>query len=118
MFLGTFLSNTILMIVLGILAFRDPAAVRRINLSFILWVISGFTNIILLGVKISILGKVIKRTKDPDYYDINFFGKKVYKADIINKNELAAVFLTMPFFLILGSYFVARLINLILYGTL
>ncbi len=118
MFLGTFLSNTILMIIIGIVAIRDPDAVKKIDISLLLWAISGFINIILVSVKISIIRKVYIRSKDPQYYDLNFFGKKVYRPDILQKSELAAMFLTMPLFLIMGSYFVARLINLILYGSL
>lgn len=106
------------MIIISIIAMRDPAAVRKINLSLILWVISGFINIILVSVKIAIIRKILIRSKDPQYYDLNFFGKKVYRPDIIQKSELAAMFLTMPLFLVLGSYFVARLVNLFLYGTL
>lgn len=118
LFLGTFLSNTVLMIILSILAMRDPAAVRRINISLIFWVVSGFINVILVTVKVVIIRSILKRTKDPDYYDINFFGKKVYRPELVKKSELAAMFVTMPLFLMLGSYFVARLINLILYGVL
>lgn len=118
MFLGTFVINTILMIIIGIAAMRDPDSVRKVNLSLMLWAVSGFINIILVGVKITIIKKIIIRSKDPQYYDLNFFGKKVYRPDIITKSELAAMFLTMPIFLIMGSYFVARLINLILYGSL
>lgn len=118
MFLGTFLSNTILMIIISIIAMRDPAAVRKINLSLMLWVISGFINVIFVCVKIAIVRKIMSRAKDPEYYDLNFFGKKVYRPDIIKKSELAAMFLTMPLFLITGSYFVARLINLLIYGAL
>lgn len=118
MFLGTFISNTILMIIIGIVAMRDPDAVRKIDLSLLLWAVSGFINLILIGVKISIARKIYIRSKDPQYYDLNFFGKKVYRSDILQKSELAAMFLTMPLFLIMGSYFVARLINLLLYGSL
>ncbi len=118
LFLGTFLSNTILMILLSIFAMRDPAAVRQINISLIFWVVSGFINIILVTVKISIIRTILKRRNDPAYYDLNFFGKKVYRPDIVKKSELAAIFLTMPLFLVLGSYFAARLINLLLYGVL
>ena len=118
MFLGTFISNTILMVIIGIVGMRDPDAVKKIDLSLLLWAISGFINVILISVKISIARKIYIRSKDPQYYDLNFFGKKVYRADILQKSELAAMFLTMPLFLIMGSYFVARLINLILYGSL
>ena len=118
MFLGTFLCNTILMILISIVAIRNPEAITKINIGLILWVISGFLNIILVSVQIAIIVKIFKRSKDPKYYDLNFFGKKVYKPEIVQKSELAAMFLSMPLFLLVGSYFTARLINLIIFGTL
>ncbi len=118
MFLGTFISNTILMVLVSIMAFRNPAVIRNINIGLILWVISGFLNIILISVQVAIIGRIIKRAKDPAYYDLSFFGKKVYKPEIVQKSELAAMFLSMPLFLLVGSYFTARLINLILSGNL
>lgn len=118
MFLGTFLSNTILMILISVVAIRNPDVISKLNIGLILWVISGFLNIILVSVQIAIVAKLIKRSKDPAYYDLNFFGKKVYRPDIIQKSELGAMFLSMPLFLLVGSYFTARLINLILFGSL
>ncbi|MFA5518348.1 MAG: hypothetical protein WDA74_03755 [Spirochaetota bacterium] len=117
-FLGTFLSNTILMVLVSIIAFRNPAVISNINIGLIFWVISGFLNIILISIQVTIIIKILKRSKDPAYYDLNFFGKKVYKPELVPKSELAAMFISMPLFLLVGSYFTARLINLIRFGNL
>ncbi len=106
------------MVLVSIIAFRNPAVIKNINIGLILWVISGFLNIILISVQVTIVVKIIKRSKDPAYYDLSFFGKKVYKPEIVKKSELAAMFLSMPLFLLVGSYFTARLINLIRFGNL
>lgn len=117
-FLGTFVINTILMIVTFYQLVKNPAAFYKIDLNFISWVISGFVLIIILFVKINTIIKIYKRSQDPECYKINFFGKKVYEGGLINKQEFLVLFITMPFFLLVGSYFVARLINVILYGKI
>ncbi len=106
------------MVLVSIIAFRNPAVISNINIGLIFWVISGFLNIILISIQVAIIIKILKRSKDPAYYDLNFFGKKVYKPELVPKSELAAMFISMPLFLLVGSYFTARLINLIRFGNL
>ena len=84
----------------------------------ILWVISGFITILILTLKIFIFRRIYKRTKDPNYYHVNFFGKKVYEKKIVKQYEFLTLILSMPFFLMIGAYFVALLINLIRFGKL
>lgn len=117
-FLGTFFINTILMILTGVLLFKNPSAFINIDIKLILWVVSGFILIFILFIKISIIAKIYKRSKDSEFYTINFFGKKVYEKGIVNPYEFVTLLLTMPFFLLVGSYFVARLLNILLYGRL
>jgi len=115
-FLGTFIINTILMVTISVFAFRDPASIYRVNMKFVLWMLSGFITFIILFIKISTLIKIHRRAKDPENYTINFFGKKVYEQGIIKKHEFFMFVITMPIFLFVGSYFIARLINIVLYG--
>jgi len=114
--LGTFIINTTLMILISIVAMGKPEDVYSINLKFITWVVSGIICFFVLILKISISIRIYKRTKDPDFYDINFFGKKVYRPGLVKPKEFLALIASVPIFLLIGSYFVARLINLILYG--
>jgi len=117
-FLGTFIINTILMVFTSISLFRDSSDLASIDLKLILWIVSGFVLIFILFIKISTIIKILKRTKDPQFYSINFFGKKVYEKGIVKPYEFLTLILTMPFFLMVGAYFLARLINMILYGHL
>ena len=117
-FLGTFIINTILMIITSTIALTSPSSIQRIDVKFILWIISGLIMSILLFLQVVILIRVYRRSKDPDFFDINFFGKKVFRKGVIKQSEFLTFILTIPFFLMVGSYFVARLANLILYNHL
>lgn len=115
-FLGTFIINTILMVFVSVFALRDPASMHKVDMRFVMWLLSGFVTFVILYVKIATVRKILKRSKDPAYYTINYFGKKVYEQGILKKHEFATFALLMPIFLFAGSYFFARLINAILYG--
>lgn len=117
-FLGTFIINTVLMIVASVSLFRDSSDLASIDLKLILWIVSGFVLIFILYLKITTVIKIYRRTKDPQFYSINFFGKKVYEKGIVKPYEFLTLVFTMPFFLMVGSYFLARLINILLYGHL
>jgi len=117
-FLGTFIINTILMVISSVAILRNPSTFAQIDVKFILWIISGFVLIFILYIKISTIIKIYRKTKDPQYYSINFFGKKVYEKGIIRPYEFLTLILTMPFFLMVGAYFMARLFNILLYGHL
>lgn len=117
-FLGTFIINTFLMVISSVAILRDSSTIAKIDIKSILWIISGFVLIFILFVKVTTIIKIYKRSKDPQFFSINFFGKKVYEKGIVKPHEFLTLILTMPFFLMVGSYFVARLINLLLYGHL
>ncbi len=114
--LGTFIINTVLMVIISIFAVSRPSEVYSINIKFILWLVSGIILFFIIILKLNILVRIYRRTKDPAFYSINFFGKKVYEKGIVKPKELLAVIASLPFFLLIGAYFVARLINLIMYG--
>lgn len=117
-FIHTTLSNIILAAVCIILFLVKPDLLHEVNVQGLVWIMSGFLMFITLGVKIRILIKIYKRAKDPDNYHLNFFGKKVLHSTVVSKAEVAIFFATMPFFLISGSYFIARLTNFFLYKHL
>ena len=84
---------------------------------------TAISNVVLiliftLIVKIRIFINIYKRSKLPENYHLNFFGKKVLHSTVVNKMEIVIFCGTMPFFLISGSYFVARLVNFFLYTHL
>jgi hypothetical protein len=117
-FIGTFIVNTILMVIISIIALNDPASMYRIDIKLILWLLSGFVLISILLIKISTFIKIVKRAKDPVNYTINFSGKKIYENGIVKKYEFAIFALSIPIFLFAASYFVARLINMIFNGQI
>jgi len=114
-FIKTTMSNIILAVTCIILFMSRPDLLRDVNVPRLIWLMSGFIMIVTLGVQIKVFVKLYKRMKDPENYHLNFFGKKVLHASVISKMEMAIFFGTMPFLLISGSYFVARLTNFFLY---
>lgn len=117
-FFATSLTNILVGIALSILALKHPEMIRHLDLRMISWAITGFVMFLTLALKIWIFRNIWKRSKDPAFYHINYFGKKVYEEGLVTKYEFVAIFISLPFFLILGSYFVARLVNLVMYGHL
>ena len=115
--LGTFVINTVLMIVISIFMFKRPANFYNLDIKPLMWVVSGFILCFLLFLKITIFIRIYKRSKDPAFYTLNYFGKKVYEKGIVRQSEFVTVILSMPFFLLIGSYFVAKLINILRFGS-
>ena len=117
--LKTFIKTTISNITLAgtciVLFLSKPEMLHEVNVGRLIWLMSGFVMVVTLWVKINILVKIYRRAKDPDNYHLNFFGKKVLHSTVVSKVEMAIFFGTMPFLLISGSYFVARLVNFFLY---
>ncbi|OHD65330.1 MAG: hypothetical protein A2176_15460 [Spirochaetes bacterium RBG_13_51_14] len=56
------------------------------------------------------------RSRDPQWYHINYFGEKVYEKGIVKQIEFLGIFFTLPFFLLIGAFFVSRLITIIMFG--
>jgi len=117
-FLLTTVSNTIAALGLIIIALSWPAMIHDVDLKVVFWIFSGVIMMIMLVIKISIFVVVYRRSKDPAHYHFNFFGKKVLHTSVVKPIEVVLFMFTMPFFLISGAYFIARLINLILYKHL
>ena len=93
-----------------------PRLIQEVNLKEVLWLLSGLAFCFSFFLQINVFVRVYRRTKDPRFYYLNFFGKKVYEKGVIRQYEFLIIFASLPVLLLLGSYFVARLINLFLYG--
>ncbi len=117
-FINTTISNVILAVVITSLAIIKPVYVRSIDFKFVLWLMTGFIMLIMLFIKLSIARAIYKRSKDPQHFHYNYFGKKVLHGTVVKFEEILIFFFTMPFFLFCGAYFVARLFNLLLYKQL
>ncbi len=107
-FIVTTFTNIACAMVMTIIAFNNPGVIGKLNIDLILMLESGFVFVALVVIKIRIAFKIVFRTKDPNNYHINYFGKKVYDGPVVTKGELAFYFLSMPFTLLAGAYFVAE----------
>lgn len=117
-FIRTTLSNVIIAGTCIVVIITKPHLLKELNLIALTWIMSGFVMFVTLTIKIKIFVTVYKRAKDPSNYHLNFFGKRVLHATVAKKMEIAVFFGTIPFFLLSGSYFMARLINFFLYKHL
>ena len=108
-FLVTTVSNFLIGMVMLIMMVQTPEIVRKFSFKPMMVLESGLVFFLLLFVKIRITIRIIKRFMNPEYYDLNFFGKKVYKPGVVKKSELAIYYLTMPFTLFTGAYFLANM---------
>ena len=117
--LNTFIKTTISNIILAgtciVLFMSKPDLLIDVECRRLVWIMCGFVMFITLGVKIRIFIRIYKRAQDESNYHLNFFGKKVLHSTVVSKIEMAIFFGTMPFFLMSGAYFVARLANFFLY---
>jgi len=117
-FLNTAVSNIVIAGTISFLLVWKPAVIRNINPAFTLWLLSGLVLIVTLAIKIGLFRRMYRNMQDPKNYHYNFFGKKVLHPEAVSKLDVLAFFGTMPFFLMAGAYFVARLVNLIITGRL
>jgi hypothetical protein len=95
-----------------------PAFFEIISYRILFWLLSGYFTIISVGIKILIFSQVYKRYQDPQNFHYNFFGKKVIHSGFMTKKEMVIFFLSVPIFLFAGAFFIARMINMILYDRL
>ncbi len=117
-FIKTTISNVVLAATCMVLFMSRPDLLYEVNVSKLAWIMSGIIMFLTLGVKINIFVKIYKRAKNPDNYHLNFFGKKVLHSSVVSKMEMGIFFGTMPFFLMSGAYFIAKLANFFLYNHL
>lgn len=117
-FIKTTISNVMLAGTCIVLFMSRPDLMYEVDVQKLVWLMSGFIMFTTLGVKIRIFIRIYKRAQNPEHYHVNFFGKKVLHSSVVNRIELAIFFGTIPFFLMSGSYFIARLVNFFLYKHL
>lgn len=117
-FINTAIANVLIAISLMFLALSKPELITNIDLKQLSWVLSGLVLVVSLFIKGNIFRNVYKRCQLPENFHYNYFGKKVLHPGVIKNYEFLLFFITMPFFLFAGSYFVARLVNLIRFGQL
>ena len=117
-FIATVALNMGLAMALIIVTLTKPELIRQLNIKFFFWLMSGFVTLLLLCLKIAIFRNIYKRSKDPQWYHFNHFGKKVFEKGVIKQFEFLGIFGSLPFFLIIGAFFVSRLINMMRFGRM
>lgn len=117
-YLATAISNIAIAVVLSIVVMMRPEILKKFDAKTTMWVLSGVILVVILFVKIGILKTIYKRCQLPEHYHYNFFGKKVLHLSVVKPYEVITFFVTIPIFLLIGAYFIARLINMFLYGHL
>ncbi len=117
-FVNTAISNILIAVSLTILAIVNPSMIGGMDFSFLIWIMTGFIMIAMLGIKINIVKNIYQRSREPENYHFNYFGKKVLHSSVVRYEEIMIFMFTMPFFLFAGAYFIARLVNLLMYNHL
>ncbi len=117
-FLATSATNMAGFSILLILLFKHPEELTKIDLTKYLWLTSGIFSLIMLTIQVYIILNYRARLKNSSNYHYNYFGKKVYDGGHVQKKEFGVFMISVPFLLLAGAYFVARLINLIRAGSL
>lgn len=117
-FIATVFTNIAIAMGLSIVALNQPLLIRNLNIKVFLWLLSGFFSFLIIYVQVMILRRIYRRSKDPEWFHTNYFGKKVYNQGILKKEEFLGFIISFPFFIIVGAYFFARVINLVLYGQI
>ena len=96
-------------IFMSIFVFLKPGEFADIHLERFLIIESGFIFIIMLYIKARVTIRIYRRTQDPEHYHISYFGKKVIHPSAVTTKDLVTYFLTMPFTLLCGAYFIVKL---------
>jgi hypothetical protein len=110
----TTVSNVFLSGALIFVALYNPDQIQRIKFPLMMWLITGFVSLLLMMTQIIILRRIYQRSKLPEHYHYNFFGKKVLHGTVARPVEVGIFFASIPLFLISGAYFIAKLIRFFL----
>jgi hypothetical protein len=95
-------------------ALYKPEQIQKIKFPLMMWLINGFVMVLMVITQMMITIRIFQRSKLPENYHYNFFGKKVLHPNVVKPAEIAAFFASMPLFLFTGAYFIAKLIRFFL----
>jgi hypothetical protein len=107
----TTVSNVFISGGLIFVALYRPMIVQKIKFPLMMWIITGLIMVLTLMAQITIFQRVYQRSKLPEHYHYNFFGKKVLHSSVLKPGEFALFFGTVPVFLLAGAYFIAKLLR-------
>ena len=110
-FVATTMSNVMIAGACIVVIISNPEILREVDVVRVAWIFSGIIMFIALAIQIGVFIKIYKRAKEPENYHTNYFGKKVLHSTVVSKLDMMVFFGTIPFLLIAGAYFIAKLIN-------
>ncbi|MBN2160834.1 MAG: hypothetical protein JW807_15705 [Spirochaetes bacterium] len=114
-FLWRFINAVVVNIFLAagciLIAIFRPAEIANMNVTLLVWILAGIMMAAMLIFQILIFHRIYKRSKLPEHYHYNFFGKKVLHSTVAHPAEVGLFFASIPFLLFAGAYFIARLIK-------
>ena len=110
-FISTTMTNVMIAGACIVIIISNPKILTEVDVIRVAWILSGIIMFIALIIKIRIFIKIYQRSKDPANYHTNYFGKKVLHSTVISKMDFLVFFGTMPFLVMAGAYFIAKLIK-------
>ncbi|MBP7737053.1 MAG: hypothetical protein KA369_13835 [Spirochaetes bacterium] len=111
-FMITAVTNMLLSIAMAAIVMLDPKILKGVKLDIIYILEAGLIFIYMMSIKVRIIVTIVKRVRDPKNYHFSHFGKKIYNTSVVNFREVAIFFITFPFTLIAGAYFVVRVMRM------
>ncbi len=111
-FMITAVTNSLFGIILAIFVLLDRDLVRGLNMDKILVLETGVLFVWMLFIKIRITARIIRRIRDPKNFHRSYFGKKVYDTAVVDKKELMVYFITFPFTILAGAFFIVKMLKL------
>jgi len=111
LFMVTAVSNMLISIAIATVVMLDQKIVSGINMDSILLLESGLLFIYMMTIKIRVTLVIIKRVRDPKNYHFSHFGKKIYNTTVVDFKEVITYFVTFPFTMMAGAYFIVKIIK-------
>lgn len=112
-FVYTAVTNVLMSGLLIYLALFMPEQIQKINFALAIWIFSGFTMFMMMYTQFMVLIRIYRRSKLPEHYHYNFFGKKVLHGSVVKLSEMGLFFASIPVLLVSGAYFIAKALRLL-----
>lgn len=111
LFMITAVSNMLISVAVASLVMIDQKITSGIKMDSILLLESGLLFIYMMAIKIRVTLIIIKRVRDPKNYHFSHFGKKIYNTTVVDFKEVLTYFVTFPFTMMAGAYFIVKIIR-------
>jgi hypothetical protein len=110
-FMVTAACNIFMGIGLAIIVAVDQKIVGGLNLNLIFILESGLLFVYMVAIKVRLTITIIRRLKNADNYHLSHFGKKIYHTTIVDFKEVMTYFVTLPFTMMAGAYFIVKILS-------